>query len=582
MDLIDILRSYIDRMLREVRGMKVLLLDAETTKIVSTVYSQSEILEHEVYLVQRLDTEVSEQLLHMKAICFLRPTRENVARIRRELRDPRYGQYYLSFTNRLDDIRLQDLAEMDVNEAVPAVQELFGDFVALDSHHFEIPVERPSCLLQPFSWDFASSSDAVGRMTEGLAALALSLRRRFVVRFQRGSEVCEKLARSLEHLTCSEERELFDFGRRSGDAAPLMLLLDRRDDPVTPLLLQWTYQAMLAELLGMDRNRVDLKDVPGVNEEFQEIVLSARQDDFFRRNMYSNFGDAGTAVQELMVEYQKATNSRHQMKTIQDMQNFVESISDFSTAQRNAGKHVTLMSELNAAVEARNLMSVSSVEQELVCGSGSAANMQQAFEDVMQVMNDSSLSDIDRLRLVMLFALRYERDGRSQISQLLQRCQDCGMDPSELSAVRTVLLQAGADKRIGDLFSDKTVGSRLSNMARKNLKGVENVYTQHTPLLMTTLENVARSRLPHIDFPHIGGDGTSPTATKAPRLVIAFIIGGSTYEEARAVAEANLAGEHGKGWSAGMRIILGGTGVATSKSFIRDLRQIERNEPRRR
>lgn len=66
MDLVDILRNYVERMLRDVRGMKVLLLDAETTKIVSAVYSQSEILEHEVYLVQRLDAEVSEQLLHMK------------------------------------------------------------------------------------------------------------------------------------------------------------------------------------------------------------------------------------------------------------------------------------------------------------------------------------------------------------------------------------------------------------------------------------------------------------------------------------------------------------------------------------
>ena len=33
-------------------------------------------------------------------------------------------------------------------------------------------------------------------------------------RYQRGSEVCEKLARSLDHLTGVEERELFDFGRR--------------------------------------------------------------------------------------------------------------------------------------------------------------------------------------------------------------------------------------------------------------------------------------------------------------------------------------------------------------------------------
>lgn len=33
-----------------------------------------------------------------QAVCFLRPTRENIARIRRELRDPRYGQYHLCET----------------------------------------------------------------------------------------------------------------------------------------------------------------------------------------------------------------------------------------------------------------------------------------------------------------------------------------------------------------------------------------------------------------------------------------------------------------------------------------------------
>jgi hypothetical protein len=32
---------------------------------------------------------------------------------------------------------------------------------------------------------------------------------------------------------------VFDFGSRS---SPVVLLLDRSDDPVTPLLTQWTYQ----------------------------------------------------------------------------------------------------------------------------------------------------------------------------------------------------------------------------------------------------------------------------------------------------------------------------------------------------
>ena len=46
--------------------LQVLLLDSDTTRIVSTVYSQSEILEHEVYLVERLDGDQNEQLLHLK------------------------------------------------------------------------------------------------------------------------------------------------------------------------------------------------------------------------------------------------------------------------------------------------------------------------------------------------------------------------------------------------------------------------------------------------------------------------------------------------------------------------------------
>lgn len=37
-----------------------------------------------------------------------------------------------------------------------------------------------------------------------------------------------------------EESGLFDFRRM--EVSPLLLVIDRRDDPVTPLLNQWTYQ----------------------------------------------------------------------------------------------------------------------------------------------------------------------------------------------------------------------------------------------------------------------------------------------------------------------------------------------------
>ena len=69
---------------------------------------------------------------------------------------------------------------------------------------------------------------------------------------------------------------IFHFKRRataSDTGGPLLLILDRADDCVTPLLSQWTYQAMVHELLGVNNNRV--RDAEGgeeapSEEEFEE------------------------------------------------------------------------------------------------------------------------------------------------------------------------------------------------------------------------------------------------------------------------------------------------------------------------
>lgn len=44
----------------------------------------------------------------------------------------------------------------------------------------------------------------------------------------------------VQRVMYEAEKPLFDF--RRSDSGPLLLVLDRRDDPVTPLLNQWTYQ----------------------------------------------------------------------------------------------------------------------------------------------------------------------------------------------------------------------------------------------------------------------------------------------------------------------------------------------------
>ena len=44
---------------------------------------------------------------------------------------------------------------------------------------------------------------------------------------------------------------------------------------------QWTYQAMVHELLGIQNNRVNLASVSGITKDLQEVVLSSEHDEFY-------------------------------------------------------------------------------------------------------------------------------------------------------------------------------------------------------------------------------------------------------------------------------------------------------------
>ena len=55
MDLVTALRGYLERMFTEVSGMKALLFDRDTCRMVSMVYEQHELLQKEAFLSDFLD-----------------------------------------------------------------------------------------------------------------------------------------------------------------------------------------------------------------------------------------------------------------------------------------------------------------------------------------------------------------------------------------------------------------------------------------------------------------------------------------------------------------------------------------------
>ncbi|PKU69796.1 vacuolar protein sorting-associated protein 45 homolog isoform X3 [Dendrobium catenatum] len=550
----SLVREYIGRMLQDISGMKVLILDSQTVSIVSVVYSQSELLQKEVFLVELVDSMSKEPMSHLKAVYFLRPTSDNIQNLRRQLANPRFGEYHLFFSNILKVTQIQILADSDEHEVVQQVQEFFADFCAIDPYHFTLNLHINHMYMIPAVIDPPSSQNFCDRIVDGIAAVFLALKRRPVIRYQRTSDVAKKIAQETAKLMYEQESGLFDFRRT--ETSPLLLVIDRRDDPVTPLLTQWTYQAMVHELIGILDNKVDLRNVGTVPKDQQEVVLSSEQDAFFKANIYENFGDLGLNIKQMVDDFQQIAKSNQNIQTIDDMAKFVNNYPEYRKMHGNVSKHVTMVTEMSRIVEERKLMLVSQTEQDLACKGGQAA----AYEAVNNLLNNESVSDIDCLRLVMLYALRYEKESPVQLMQLFNKLASRS-EKYKSGLVQFLLKQAGVDKRTGDLYGNRDLLNIARNMAR-GLKGVENVYTQHQPLLFQSMENITKGRLRDIDYPFIGNHFQQGR----PQEVVVFVVGGTTYEEARTVALHNAA-------NSGTRFILGGTVVLNSQRFLKDLEE---------
>ncbi|KAL6269093.1 vacuolar protein sorting-associated protein 45 homolog [Prunus yedoensis var. nudiflora] len=559
MVLVSAVRDYISRMLQDISGMKVLILDSHTVSIVSVAYSQSELLQKEVFLVELVDSisKSRESMSHLKAVYFLAPTSENIQYLRRHLVAPRFGEYHLFFSNILKDTQIHILADSDEHEVVQQLQEFYADFVASDPYHFTLNMPSNHIYMLPAVVDHSNLQRFSDRVVDGIAAVFLALKRRPVIRYQRTSDIAKRIAQETAKLMYQQESGLFDFRRT--EISPLLLVIDRRDDPVTPLLNQWTYQAMVHELIGIQDNKVDLRTIGKFPKDQQEVVLSSEQDGFFKKNMYENFGDIGMNIKQLVDEFQQISKSNQNIQTIEDMAKFVDNYPEYRKMHGNVSKHVALVTEMSKLVEERKLMLVSQTEQELACNGGQVA----AFEAVTNLLNNESVSDIDRLRLVMLYALRYEKESPVQLMQLFNKLSSKSAKYKP-GLVQFLLKQAGVDKRTGDLYGNRDFLNIARNMAR-GLKGVENVYTQHQPLLFQTMESITKGRLRDVDYPFVGNHFQQGR----PQEVVIFIVGGTTYEESRSVALQNS-------MNTGIRFILGGSAILNSKRFLKDLEEAQR------
>uniref|UniRef100_A0A1I7ZMW8 Vacuolar protein sorting-associated protein 45 n=1 Tax=Steinernema glaseri TaxID=37863 RepID=A0A1I7ZMW8_9BILA len=579
MNIVLATQKYVEEMIRCAGpGMKVLLMDKETTSLISCVFSQSDMMQREVYLFERLDSHgPRDPIKYLKCIIFVRPTAENVQLITEELRKPRFSCYHIYFSNIISKTDVKMFAEADEQESVRDVFEFFIDGIALSPHLMSL--ELPYC----YETRFSLSPTAFRRSLNGLLALCLALNKRPYVRYQSSSRDSQRLSEELTKLFVREEALFQERVPSTGnDDDTMLLVVSRSEDAVSPLLNQWTYEAMVHELLGIVHNRVKIQ---GEDGQLNDVLLSSIHDEFYAANMYLNFGELGQNIKELMNEYQTRAQTHQKLESISDMKHFVEQYPQFKKMSGAVSKHMTMLCELNRLVSKLNLLEVSELEQTIV----SSGERSQCLDAAQKLLRMPSVQNHDALRLVMLYALRFESHVSiaDDLNGLVSLLRERKVPSHQIAAIRTVQEYGGAANRQNDLFGNQSA-MEITKRFIKGLKGVENIYTHHQPYLAQIVDQIARGKLPDGAYPYAGSVNRYLTsscrsyirlrgalAASIPENVIVFMVGGATFEESAWIHNYNqqIPQQKARGRAA-PRLLLASTHVHNSRSFIEQMTRL--------
>lgn len=346
------------------------------------------------------------------------------------MRDPSFKEYHLFFLGNISDVEIRKLASLDESDKIKNIQRIYCNYLAINETFFHC---ASASLSNPLStYNEASKQRHFDQMEEGLLSCILSLRVLPQVRYLRDNQDCfqlaQRVAKQVSHLRGKAARE---FSRE----AAVALVLERREDPLTPLGIDWSYQSLISELTEFDDNKVKVS-----NEEFN---LNVVHDAFYRENRFKNYGDLANNLNTLMKKFSSQKEQNRELDNFEDMQRALHKMPEFKKQSANMKKHYSIVSEITKQVNSRGLLDLSRLEQEIMARDNAPAQ----FREAQRFLSDPKVREFDKLRLVSLFSLKYE--SSSQREQLISQLVGSSPDGQEFSSlIEKLRRKCGKSSRI--------------------------------------------------------------------------------------------------------------------------------------
>jgi vacuolar protein sorting-associated protein 45 len=274
----------------------------------------------------------------------------------------------------------------------------------------------------------------------------------------------------------------------------------------------------------------------------------------------------GSAAEEYLNRYRQITqNAKDKLsarttgrdgdtEALSNIQQIIDTFPEYRHLSDDVNKHVSLVHFISQSVEHSDLLTCSELEQNIAISDENSSNSKNEFlRELKQLLQSSKISSMSKLR-------KKQKEKRFRFSK-------------EKRGTANIMIETAKRTLTKSKMTDSTGFSFLGFKQE-----VENVYTQHSPKIVSLLEKVLNGKLKANLYPSApsiyssssssltSSSSSSSSQLACPMRIVFFQLGGTTYEEVSQLQKYITGSQLQK-------LIIGGTSILNTKSFLADIAQ---------